>query len=122
MQVDLSAFCCQNVACPDHCKRGLGNLRIDERYGKAKQYRMLLCRTCHARFSERKGTSLFGSQLSAEQVAALLEHLAKGKSVRETARLTGVNRNTVVRYRRLAFQPRQDLGMKRGDHRADHSS
>jgi transposase-like protein len=110
MRVDLSAFFCQNTACPDYGKRGHGNLRIDGRYGRDKQYRMLLCRTCHARFSERKGTPLSGCQLSAEKVAILLKYLAEGKTVRETARLTGVNRNTVVRYRRLAYEPREDEG------------
>ena len=62
---------------------------------------MLLCRTCKTCFSERKGTSLFGSQLSGAKVAFMRQCLAEGKSVRETARLTRVNRNTVVRYSRL---------------------
>jgi Helix-turn-helix domain len=107
LDVDLSAFCCQNEACTDYCIRGLGNLHIDEWYGKQKQYRLLRCRTCGARFSERKGTRLFGSQLSEDKVADLYKYLAEGKSVRETARLIGVNRNTVVRYNRLTGEPRQ---------------
>jgi transposase-like protein len=63
---------------------------------------MLYCRSCKARFSERKGTPLFGSQLTEEQALSIFEHLADRNGVRATARLVKVNRNTVVRYARLA--------------------
>jgi len=55
-----------------------------------------------ARFSERKGTPLFGSQLTEDQAVSIFEHLAERNGVRATARLVRVNRNTVVRYARLA--------------------
>src|SRR5215472_14352607 len=109
MPEDLSRFCCQNHGCPDHGKRDAGNLTVCARYGKDKQRRMLYCRTCKARFSERKGTPLFGSQLTEEKALALFEHLAERNGVRATARLVKVNRNTVVRYSRLA-----------GDHARQH--
>ena len=102
MPEDLSRFCCQNQDCPDYGKRGIGNLTVCCRYGKDKQRRLLYCRTCKARFSERKGTPLFGSQLTEEKAVSVLEHLAEGSGVRQTARLVKVNRNTVVRYSRLA--------------------
>ncbi len=102
MPEDLSRFCCLNEQCPDHGRRGAGNLTVCARYGKDKQRRMLYCRTCKARFSERKGTPLFGSQLSEGQALAIFEHLAERNGVRATARLVRVNRNTVVRYARLA--------------------
>ena len=102
MQEDLSHFCCQNPGCLDHRKRGAGNLTVCARYGKDKQRRLLYCRTCKARFSERKGTPLFGSQLTEEKALSLLEHLAERNGVRATARLVRVNRDTVVRYSRLA--------------------
>src|SRR5260370_15791250 len=57
---------------------------------------------CKARFSERKGTPLFGSQLTEEKAVSIFEHLAERNGVRATARLVKVNRNTVVRYARLA--------------------
>ena len=98
---DLTRFCCQNGDCPDHGKRGAGNLTVCGHYGKARR-RLLYCRTCKARFSERKGTPLFGSQLTEEQAVSIFEHLADRNGVRATARLVKVNRNTVVRYARLA--------------------
>ena len=78
---DLSRFCCQNHDCPDYGQRGLGNLRVASRYG-AHQRRMLACRTCKARFSERKGTPYFGARLPDEKVTSLLEHLDDGCGVR----------------------------------------
>jgi transposase-like protein len=94
---DLSAFCCQNPNCPDFGQRGLGNLTVPMRYGTT-QRRLLRCRTCKARFSERKGTPLFGALLPEDKVVAVLSHIAEGVGVRKTSRLVGVNKNTVVRY------------------------
>jgi transposase-like protein len=99
---DLSQFCCQNSECPDYGKRGGENLSVCGHYGRNRQRRMLRCSTCKARFSERKGTPLFGAALPEETVQAILEHLAEGCGVRKTARLVGVHRDTVMRYSRLA--------------------
>jgi transposase-like protein len=63
---------------------------------------MRRCRVCKARFSERKGTPLFGSHLSEEKAVAILHHLAEGSGVRKTGRLTGVNRGTVASYGKKA--------------------
>jgi transposase-like protein len=101
MPEGLSRFCCQHPDCPDYGKRGQGNLTVCGHYGKTKQHRLLYCRTCKARFSERKGTPLFGACLPEAKAIELIEHLADRNGVRATARLTGVNRNTVVRYSRL---------------------
>jgi transposase-like protein len=95
---DLSPFCCQNPDCPDYGLRGRDNLRVCFRYGPAKQRRLLACRTCQQRFSERKGTALFATRLPHPQARAVLQHLAEGGGVRQTARLTGVAKDTVVRY------------------------
>ncbi len=105
---DLSRFCCQNAACPDHGKRGHGNLTVCARYGR-QQRRLLYCKTCKARFSERKGTPLFDTRLPEEQVASVLAHIAEGCGVRKTSRLVGVNKDTVVRYSLLAGQHAQQL-------------
>src|SRR5262252_1176938 len=94
---DLSAFCCQNPDCPDYGQRGRGNLTVPMRYGP-QQRRLLRCKTCKARFSERKGTPLQGAQLPRDKVVDVLSHIAEGVGVRKTARLCGVNKNTVVRY------------------------
>jgi LacI family transcriptional regulator len=56
---DLSRFSCQNSRCPDVGRCGAGNLTVTGRLGKYRQYRLLYCRTCRARFSERTGTPLY---------------------------------------------------------------
>jgi transposase-like protein len=97
MDDDLRRFCCQNPDCPDPARRGHGNLTVCGRYGE-HQRRLLYCRTGKARFSERKGTALFGCRLPADKAAAVLAHLHEGVGVRKTGRLVGVSKDTVVRY------------------------
>jgi LacI family transcriptional regulator len=98
---DLSGFCCLKPDCPDYGRRGQGNLTVSLRYGGHRR-RLLRCRTCKARFSERKGTPLFDARLPQEKVVALLQYLAEGVGVREISRLLGVSKDTVVRYRAKA--------------------
>lgn len=94
---DLSRSCCQNPDCADYGLRGRDNLRVGFRYGKHRRL-MLVCRTCQHRFSERKGTALFATRLPEGQAVAVFQHLQDGCGVRQTARLTGVDKDTVVRY------------------------
>ena len=63
---------------------------------------MLRCRACKARFSERKGTPLFGSHLPPEKAVSVLHHIVEGNGVRKTGRLVGVSREAVARYGRKA--------------------
>ena len=97
----LSRFRCLNAACPDHGKRGHGNLTVPMRYGP-RQTRLLRCSTCKGRFSERKGTPLFDARLPADTAASVLAHVAEGVGTRRTARLVGVHPDTVTRYVRKA--------------------
>jgi len=106
---DLSRFCCQNKKCADYGKRGAGNLSVSDRYGKNKEKRILYCRTCKGRFSERKGTVFFYSPLPQGEVIEILGHIQEGCGVRKTARLTRHDRNTVSRYSRLAGEHARTL-------------
>jgi transposase-like protein len=106
---DLKNFCCQNPDCQDYGRRGLDKLRVCFRYGPAKQRRLLACRTCQQRFSERQGTALFHCKLSTEKAVAVLQHLQESCGVRQTSRLLGVNKNTVVRWAVLAGQHAHQL-------------
>jgi hypothetical protein len=98
---DLSLFCCQNSQCPDFGRRDAGNLTVTGRLGKTKQYRLLYCRTCRDRFSERKGTPLYRAHLAEDKVLSILEHVHEGCGVRKTARLVKVHPDTVSRYGRV---------------------
>ena len=98
---DLSRFCCLTPSCRLCGKRDAGNLYVRQRYGK-RRLRLLCCRVCQSRFSERKDTPLFGCKLDADKSLSVLEHLNEGCGVRQTARLLRVNRKTVARLAKHA--------------------
>ena len=106
---DLTRFCCHNTECPNYGNRGAGNLSVCDHYGPNKQRRVLRCATCKARFSERKGTPLFLARLPEKDIVSILAHIDEGCGVRKTGRLVGVNKNTVVRYSKLAGEHAKDL-------------
>jgi len=106
---DLKNFCCQNPDCPDYGQRGKDNLRVCFRNGLNKQRRVLACRTCQKRFSERKGTPLYRAKLPEDKALSVLQHLQESCGVRQTSRLVGVNKNTVVRLAVVAGQHSQNL-------------
>jgi transposase-like protein len=106
---DLSKFCCQEPECRDFGKRGVGNLSVCNRYGPNNSRRMLRCTSCKARFSERKGTPFFRSQLPDETIVAVLNHINEGCGIRKTGRLVGVNKDTVIRYSVLAGKHAKEL-------------
>ncbi len=99
---DLSRSCCLNSECPDCGVRGGKTLSVCGHYGKAASIRFLRCRSCGDRFSERKGTPLYRSKLPEEKALSVLQHLQESCGVRQTGRLVGVNKDTVVRLAVLA--------------------
>jgi len=94
----IEHFFCHNSDCPDHGKRGHGNVYFRGWSGRGKRIRMVYCRTCKAAYSERKGTALERSQLPIDKAVSVLDHLREGCGVRATSRLTGVSRDTVARH------------------------
>src|SRR5262245_15763656 len=100
---DLSRFCCQNRDCPLYGERDAGNLSVCDRFAKGN-HRLLYCSACKGRSSQFKGTPLFNSKLPHDKALAVLQHLAEGCGVRQTARLVGVNKDTVTRLALLAGQ------------------
>ena len=106
---DLKNFCCLNPDCSDYGLRGRNNLRVCFRNGPNQQRRVLACRTCQKRFCERKGTPLYRAKLPEEKALSVLQHLQESCGVRQTSRLVGVNKNTVVRLAVLAGEHAQEL-------------
>ena len=93
---------CHNSSCPDHCKRGHGNVYFRGHSGREKLIRMVYCRTCKKSYSQRKGTAFERSRLPADKVVSVLDHIREGCGIRATSRLTGVSRDTISRYLALA--------------------
>jgi transposase-like protein len=105
---DRARFCCRNASCPRYGLRGQGNVAVRGYYGPGKSRRLLYCKACQRRFSERKGTPLFGGHLPADKAQAVLEHLQDGCGVRQTSRLLKVHQATVTRLGRLAGKHAKD--------------
>ena len=73
---------CHNSACPDHGKRGHGNVYFRGWSGRDQRIRMVYCRTCKKSYSERKGTAFERSQLPTDKVVSVLDHIREGCGIR----------------------------------------
>ena len=91
-----SAFC-PNEDCKDYGIRNHGNITVRGKYGKDKTKDLLYCKTCGKRFASTRGTAFFGLHISDEKIGQIIHHAAEGVGVRATARLLGLNKDTVNR-------------------------
>jgi transposase-like protein len=98
---DLDTLACVNAECQLFRRAGASNLIIRKVYGHDR-IRLLRCRTCGEEFSERRGTALFNTKLPEPKAAEVINHLDEGCSVRATARLVQVAKETVTRLLRVA--------------------
>ena len=94
--MDISEIYCPNDECEDYGKKGQGNIVCYEMYGKSKT-KLLRCRTCKTKFSERRNTVFFGLHTNEETIVRVVRCLAEGNSIRATARIMGIDKDTVVR-------------------------
>jgi len=91
-----SAFC-PNEKCKDYGLQNHGNITVRGKYGKDKTKDLLYCKTCGKRFASTRGTAFFGLHISDEKIEQIIHHAAEGVGVRATARLLGLNKDTVNR-------------------------
>ena len=98
----LSDFCCINTDCSEHVKRDGKNLRVHQMYGKSDTIRLLECKVCGHKFSERAHTALSGCRLPRDKIISILHHLAEGCGQRQICRLVGVSRDAVSRLTGIA--------------------
>jgi transposase-like protein len=88
---------CPNKDCKDYRIRNRGNIKYRGKYGKDKTKDLLYCRTCGKRFASTRATAFFGLHLSDEKIGQIIHHAAEGVGVRATARLLGLDKDTVNR-------------------------
>ena len=98
---DLATLACSNAECPRYRQTGQGNLVVRKVYGH-DAIRLLRCRTCGEEFSERRGTALFNTKVPEDKAVEVINHLTEGCSVRSTARLSKVCKETVARLLRVS--------------------
>ena len=96
ISLKLADFFCPNRLCEDHRKRGLGNIVIYHTYGR-EQRRLLKCKTCNHRFSERRSTFFFGLHTQESKIKEVIVCLLDGMSFREAALESGLDKDTVQR-------------------------
>lgn len=94
---ELEKCFCPNNKCKDYGLRGQGNIATRGKYGKDKSRDLLYCRTCGKRFAATQTSALFGLHLPAETIRQIIHHAAEGVGVRATARLLGLDKDTVNR-------------------------
>ena len=94
LTINLDEYSCPNPDCSDHGQKHKGNISIRGTYGKDKRT-LLYCRTCGKRFAATFGTAFYGAHISSEAIQAIIHHSAEGVGVRATARLLGIDRETV---------------------------
>ena len=92
----LDTLACVNTACQMCRQSGQGHLSIRKVSGH-DHLRRLRCHTCGEECSERRGTALFHTKLPEATAADGIRHLDEGCSVRATARLVKVAKDTVAR-------------------------
>ena len=97
---DLDTLACVNAECQLFRRVGASNLVIRTVYGHDR-LRLLRCRSCGEEFSERRGTALFNTKLPEPKAEEVINHLGEGCSVRATARLVHVAKETVARLVRV---------------------
>ncbi|MBL0713661.1 MAG: IS1 family transposase [Desulfosarcina sp.] len=94
---ELDKCFCPNKQCKDYGLRGQGNIAVRGKYGKDKSRDLLYCRTCGKRFASSRASAMFGLHLPAETIRQIIHHAAEGVGVRATARLLGLDKDTVNR-------------------------
>ena len=94
---ELDKCFCPNKQCKDYGLRGQGNIAVRGKYGKDKSRDLLYCRTCGKRFASTRASAMFGLHLPAETIRQIIHHAAEGVGVCATARLLGLDKDTVNR-------------------------
>ena len=97
-QLDTSMHFCPYEDCTNYGKVGPDNQIIGAgRYGK-QQTQMLECKVCRGRFSARRGTPLFDLKSDEQVFYDVIACLAEGNGIRATARIKGVDKDTVAAW------------------------
>lgn len=103
-RLDTSFHFCPNEKCPNHGQVGPDNQIIGAgSYGKHPT-QLLKCKICGKTFSERRGTPLFNLKSDEEIFYRTIGCLVEGNSIRATARIMGLDKDTVCAWLEKASQ------------------
>lgn len=94
---ELEQYSCTNELCEHYGMTHQGNISVRGKYGKDNNRVLLYCRTCGKRFSATQASIRFGLHLPAEKIRKIVLYTSKNKSVRATAHLLEIDKDTVNR-------------------------
>ena len=101
--IDTRFFYCPYPTCTNYGKLGPGNQIVGNGHcGHGQAHQLLLCKVCRRSFCERRGTVFFGCKTAPEKICQALAALAEGLSLRATARVFGVDKDTVCAWLKKA--------------------
>jgi len=87
---------CPFEKCRDYNKVDRNNIVFITKYGKDEHMNLYQCRACKRKFSERRGTPLFGVRLPEEKFYQVIRCLVEGNGTRPTGRIVGCTKDTVT--------------------------
>ncbi len=103
-QIDTSMYYCPHPDRPNYGKVGPDNqLWGAERYSQEKT-QLLRCKVCHRTFLARLRTPLFGLKAREETFYNMIACLVERNGIRATARIKGVDKDTVAEWLDIAFR------------------
>jgi IS1 family transposase len=95
--VDTSGHFCPDQDCTYHGWLGRGNIRSNGHPG-GQPWRQLQCVSCEGYFYETHGTIFHGKRSSPDLIVHVIACLAEGLGIRGTARVFGIDANTVLNW------------------------
>src|SRR5215471_16427319 len=96
-EVDTSMRFCPHLGCDYRGWLGMNNLRANG-HPNGGLWRQFQCTACEGYFPEHHGTIFHGKQAAVELIVHVLACLAEGLGIRATARVFGVDANTVLHW------------------------
>src|SRR6266516_3989952 len=95
--VDTSMHFCPHTDCDYRGWLGLNNLRANG-HPSGGPWRQFHCTSCDGYFPEHHGTMFHGKEVAVELIVRVLACLAEGLGIRATARVFGVDANSVLHW------------------------
>lgn len=95
--VDTQAHFCPDPKCSYYGWLGLGNLRANGHPG-GQPWRQFQCVSCRGYFYETTGTIFHGKHASPDLIVWTIACLCEGLGIRGTARVFGIDANTVLQW------------------------
>jgi transposase-like protein len=94
--IEINNYFCVNENCHLYGQMNQHNIVKSGTYGKGERKKqMLKCNICGKRFSETRNTIFFNSNYTPRQICQIIGCVVEGNGVRATARILGLDKNSV---------------------------